>query len=139
MAAGHSCRLLRRLSGFLLLVLFFCGFKQNFTESASTQFCWGTRLSATPSVEGGRCVNVSVAACTFISLQIFLLKLLRSWGNECERYYDVRRGVGEGGGGRRHSLWGFVKLSKMNSLCNNETFSRRSFIPRTNFDMSIVC
>lgn len=54
MAVGHAYQSLRRISGALLLVLLFSRFKQHSVESASTQFYLGTRLSATPLVEGGR-------------------------------------------------------------------------------------
>ena len=54
MKVGHACRSLRRLSGVLPLVLLFSRFKQYSVESASIRFYLGTRLSATPSVEGRR-------------------------------------------------------------------------------------
>ena len=46
MAVGQACRSLRRLSGFLFLLVLFSRFKQHRYV--------GTRLSATPLVEGGR-------------------------------------------------------------------------------------
>ena len=54
MKVGHACRSFHRLSGVLLLILLFSRFKQYSVESASTRFYLGTRMSATPSVEGGR-------------------------------------------------------------------------------------
>ena len=54
MAVGQACRSLRRLSGFLFLLVLFSRFKQHSVESTSTLLYVGTRLSATPLVEGGR-------------------------------------------------------------------------------------
>ena len=54
MAVGQACRSLRRLSGFLFFLVLFSRFKQHSVESTSTMLYVGTRLSATPLVEGGR-------------------------------------------------------------------------------------
>ena len=53
MAVGQACRSLRRLSGFLFLLVLFSRFKQHSVESTSTLLYVGTRLSATPLEEGG--------------------------------------------------------------------------------------